>query len=44
MCTVNSSTPVFLTVKLPNLQDSEAVQKFFVDEIQLGEECISRGL
>ncbi|XP_075875077.1 translocase of outer mitochondrial membrane 20 [Nelusetta ayraudi] len=29
--------------KLPNLQDPEAVQKFFLDEIQLGEECLAKG-
>uniref|UniRef100_A0A3Q3VX33 Uncharacterized protein n=1 Tax=Mola mola TaxID=94237 RepID=A0A3Q3VX33_MOLML len=30
-------------VKLPDLKDPEAVQKFFLEEIQLGEECLSQG-
>ncbi|XP_074531915.1 translocase of outer mitochondrial membrane 20 [Halichoeres trimaculatus] len=29
--------------KLPDLKDAEAVQKFFLDEIQLGEELLSQG-
>ncbi|CAJ1067689.1 Hypothetical predicted protein [Xyrichtys novacula] len=29
--------------KLPDLADAEAVQKFFLDEIQLGEELLSQG-
>lgn len=30
-------------VKLPDLKDPEAVQKFFLEEIQLGEELLSQG-
>ncbi|MXQ97397.1 hypothetical protein E5288_WYG005267 [Bos mutus] len=29
--------------KLPDLKDAEAVQKFFVEEIQLGEELLAQG-
>ncbi|XP_054874468.1 translocase of outer mitochondrial membrane 20 isoform X1 [Amphiprion ocellaris] len=29
--------------KLPDMKDSEAVQKFFLEEIQLGEELLSQG-
>ncbi|XP_037104704.1 mitochondrial import receptor subunit TOM20 homolog isoform X2 [Syngnathus acus] len=29
--------------KLPDLQDAEAVQKFFLEEIQLGEELLAQG-
>ncbi|XP_017279733.1 translocase of outer mitochondrial membrane 20 [Kryptolebias marmoratus] len=29
--------------KLPDLKDPEAVQKFFLEEIQLGEELLSQG-
>ncbi|XP_059796577.1 mitochondrial import receptor subunit TOM20 homolog [Balaenoptera ricei] len=29
--------------KLPNLKDAEAVQKFFLEEIQLGEELLAQG-
>ncbi|XP_029986611.1 translocase of outer mitochondrial membrane 20 [Sphaeramia orbicularis] len=29
--------------KLPDLKDAEAVQKFFLEEIQLGEELLSQG-
>lgn len=32
-----------LTLKLPDLKDAEAVQKFFLEEIQLGEELLSQG-
>ncbi len=30
-------------IKLPNLSDQEAVQKFFLQEVQLGEELLSQG-
>lgn len=30
-------------LKLPDLKDPEAVQKFFLEEIQLGEEHLARG-
>uniref|UniRef100_S4RN53 Translocase of outer mitochondrial membrane 20 n=1 Tax=Petromyzon marinus TaxID=7757 RepID=S4RN53_PETMA len=30
-------------VKLPDIKDTEAVQKFFLQEIQLGEEMLSQG-
>lgn len=30
-------------LKLPDLKDPEAVQKFFLEEIQLGEELLARG-
>ncbi|XP_071750503.1 translocase of outer mitochondrial membrane 20 [Centroberyx gerrardi] len=30
--------------KLPDLKDAEAVQKFFLEEIQLGEELLSQGV
>ncbi|XP_073405916.1 mitochondrial import receptor subunit TOM20 homolog [Dendrobates tinctorius] len=30
-------------VKLPDLKDAEAVQKFFLEEIQLGEEMLAQG-
>ncbi|XP_026165266.1 translocase of outer mitochondrial membrane 20 [Mastacembelus armatus] len=30
-------------VRLPDLKDPEAVQKFFLEEIQLGEELLSQG-
>lgn len=30
-------------LKLPDLKDAEAVQKFFLEEIQLGEELLSQG-
>ena len=33
----------FSTLKLPDLKDAEAVQKFFLEEIQLGEELLSQG-
>ena len=29
--------------KLPDLEDAEAVQKFFLEEIQLGEEVLAQG-
>lgn len=32
-----------LTMKLPDLKDAEAVQKFFLEEIQLGEELLAQG-
>lgn len=32
-----------LTLKIPDLKDAEAVQKFFLEEIQLGEELLSQG-
>ncbi|KAM9365876.1 translocase of outer mitochondrial membrane 20 [Pholidichthys leucotaenia] len=31
------------TTKLPDLKNPEAVQKFFLEEIQLGEDLLSRG-
>lgn len=37
------STLCMLTLKLPDLKDAEAVQKFFLEEIQLGEELLSQG-
>lgn len=30
-------------IKLPDLKDAEAVQKFFLEEIQLGEELLAQG-
>lgn len=30
-------------LKLPDLKDPEAVQKFFLEEIQMGEEHLARG-
>jgi len=30
-------------MKLPDLRDSEAVQKFFLSEVQTGEELLSQG-
>lgn len=30
-------------VQLPDLKDAEAVQKFFLEEIQLGEELLAQG-
>lgn len=30
-------------MKLPDLKDAEAVQKFFLEEIQLGEELLAQG-
>lgn len=30
-------------LKLPDLKDAEAVQKFFLEEIQLGEELLAQG-
>uniref|UniRef100_A0A9J8A0C0 Translocase of outer mitochondrial membrane 20b n=1 Tax=Cyprinus carpio carpio TaxID=630221 RepID=A0A9J8A0C0_CYPCA len=35
------SSSVF--VQLPDLKDAEAVQKFFLEEIQLGEELLAQG-
>uniref|UniRef100_A0A671VI57 Mitochondrial import receptor subunit TOM20 homolog n=1 Tax=Sparus aurata TaxID=8175 RepID=A0A671VI57_SPAAU len=32
-----------LTSTLPDLKDAEAVQKFFLEEIQVGEELLSQG-
>uniref|UniRef100_A0A8C2E2F3 Translocase of outer mitochondrial membrane 20b n=1 Tax=Cyprinus carpio TaxID=7962 RepID=A0A8C2E2F3_CYPCA len=37
----SSSVSVF--VQLPDLKDAEAVQKFFLEEIQLGEELLAQG-
>lgn len=38
------SEPFFcVDFKLPDLKDAEAVQKFFLEEIQLGEELLSQG-
>ncbi|MEQ2266239.1 Mitochondrial import receptor subunit TOM20 [Xenotaenia resolanae] len=37
-----SDLPLF-ALKLPDLKDAEAVQKFFLEEIQLGEELLSQG-
>lgn len=35
---------LFRTIwQLPDLKDPEAVQKFFLEEIQLGEECLAQG-
>lgn len=34
---------ILLSFKLPDLKDPEAVQKFFLEEIQLGEELLSHG-
>lgn len=31
------------SVQLPDLKDAEAVQKFFLEEIQLGEELLAQG-
>lgn len=31
------------SLKLPDLKDPEAVQRFFLEEIQLGEEHLARG-
>lgn len=30
-------------MQLPDLKDAEAVQKFFLEEIQLGEELLAQG-
>ena len=30
-------------LQLPDLKDAEAVQKFFLEEIQLGEELLAQG-
>ncbi|XP_039994479.1 translocase of outer mitochondrial membrane 20 isoform X2 [Xiphias gladius] len=38
-----SSEKSGLAKKLPDLKDAEAVQKFFLEEIQLGEELLSHG-
>lgn len=40
--TMNIFTCVFIS-QLPDLKDAEAVQKFFLDEIQQGEEYLSQG-
>ncbi|XP_068183261.1 translocase of outer mitochondrial membrane 20 [Antennarius striatus] len=39
----NVSTKKSGLAKLPDLKDAEAVQKFFLDEIQQGEEYLSQG-
>ncbi|KAI8486618.1 Mitochondrial import receptor subunit TOM20 [Branchiostoma belcheri] len=31
------------TTKIPDLKDTEAVQKFFLEEVQLGEELLAQG-
>uniref|UniRef100_A0A3P8YI57 Mitochondrial import receptor subunit TOM20 homolog n=1 Tax=Esox lucius TaxID=8010 RepID=A0A3P8YI57_ESOLU len=41
-CRPSSSATKCLT-KLPDLKDAEAVQKFFLEEIQLGEELLAQG-
>lgn len=33
----------FTSKQLPDLKDAEAVQKFFLEEIQLGEELLAQG-
>lgn len=33
----------FNVLQLPDLKDAEAVQKFFLEEIQLGEELLAQG-
>lgn len=33
----------FISKQLPDLKDAEAVQKFFLEEIQLGEELLAQG-
>lgn len=42
MCISDILSFIF-TWKLPDLKDPEAVQKFFLEEIQVGEECLSQG-
>lgn len=32
-----------VVLQLPDLKDAEAVQKFFLEEIQLGEELLAQG-
>jgi import receptor subunit TOM20 len=32
-----------ISKQLPDLKDAEAVQKFFLEEIQLGEELLAQG-
>ncbi|XP_076599320.1 translocase of outer mitochondrial membrane 20 [Chaetodon auriga] len=39
----NASSEKSGLAKLPDLKDAEAVQKFFLEEIQLGEELLSQG-
>lgn len=34
---------MFFVLQLPDLKDAEAVQKFFLEEIQLGEELLAQG-
>uniref|UniRef100_UPI00358FE6F6 mitochondrial import receptor subunit TOM20 homolog n=1 Tax=Myxine glutinosa TaxID=7769 RepID=UPI00358FE6F6 len=34
---------IILLLQLPDLQDPEVAQKFFLEEIQLGEDLLSRG-
>lgn len=33
----------YSSTQLPDLKDAEAVQKFFLEEIQLGEELLAQG-
>ncbi|XP_051285167.1 translocase of outer mitochondrial membrane 20 [Dicentrarchus labrax] len=39
----NASSDKSGLAKLPDLKDAEAVQKFFLEEIQLGEELLAQG-
>ncbi|XP_038593197.1 translocase of outer mitochondrial membrane 20 [Micropterus salmoides] len=39
----NASSQKSGLAKLPDMKDAEAVQKFFLEEIQLGEELLSQG-
>lgn len=34
---------LWIFLQLPDLKDAEAVQKFFLEEIQLGEELLAQG-
>ena len=43
VCFVESLNLLVFVFKLPDLKDAEAVQKFFLEEIQLGEELLSHG-
>merc|ERR1719228_2738162 len=38
-----SSTTTTSTVEWPNLKDQEAVQKFFLSQVQAGEELLAQG-
>lgn len=40
---LNERVWICLFLKFPDLKDAEAVQKFFLEEIQLGEELLSQG-